>query len=454
MTNNTELRSSLLMKNIVLSFFVKGWTAVIILLMVPLTLKMLGVYINGVWLTISSVLIWIDVMDLGLGNGMRNAVASYLGTNQIQKVREAVSSTFIMLTVIVISLLLIIYIAIWYLDVYSIFGVDKLKIENLETVLIVAFTLISGSFILKVTGNFYMGLQHPAINNLIICLGQTFVLLLTSFAWLVGSHSLIIVAAISTGAPLCVWLISMIYTFRYRYPQLSPSVKYFNFQLAKDLFSKGIQFFVIQICGVILFMSTNIIISNAFSPAEVTPYQVAYRYFSFVMVVFYTICMPFWNATTDAYARNDFKWIRRTGRKLDFLMSGCFLLLVVMVLLSNYVYKIWVGEEVVIPIHLSVCMALYIFILTLSQRYSFILNGINVLRIQLLFTVPATIAFLPLAWYACNTFSSVTSLVLTMCIVNTPGLIANAWKYYQIINTYSNIENNERLQDSHPHGNI
>ena len=112
MTNNTELRSSLLMKNIVLSFFVKGWTAVIILLMVPLTLKMLGVYNNGVWLTISSVLIWLDVMDLGLGNGMRNAVASYLGTNQIQKVREAVSSTFIMLTVIVISLLLIIYIAI------------------------------------------------------------------------------------------------------------------------------------------------------------------------------------------------------------------------------------------------------------------------------------------------------------------------------------------------------
>ena len=60
MVRNISQRSLLIVKNIIASFFVKGWSAVIVLLMVPLTLKMLGAYSNGVWLTISGILIWID----------------------------------------------------------------------------------------------------------------------------------------------------------------------------------------------------------------------------------------------------------------------------------------------------------------------------------------------------------------------------------------------------------
>ena len=49
-----NLRSSLLLKNVLASFFVKGWAAVVALLLVPLTLNCLGVYQNGVWLLVSS----------------------------------------------------------------------------------------------------------------------------------------------------------------------------------------------------------------------------------------------------------------------------------------------------------------------------------------------------------------------------------------------------------------
>lgn len=435
MNINTDHRSNLLIKNVIVSFLVKGWSALVVLLMVPLTLKMLGIYNNGVWLTISSVIVWIDLMDFGLGNGLRNTVAVYLAIGNTKKVREAVSSTFLMLTGIALPLLLILYVAIWQLDIYDFFGVDRLRIGDFAKILTTAVTLISGTFILKATGNFYMGMQLPAINNLIICIGQTAVLLLTFIAYLLSSHSLLVVALISTGAPLGVWFISMVYTFGVKYPEYRPSMSYFNTSLAKDLFSKGVQFFVIQICGVILFMSTNIIISKMFSPSEVTPYQVAYRYFTLVIVAFTTMCMPFWNATTDAYARNDIQWIRQAGRKLNLLLCGCCLALVLMVLLSNNVYQIWVGNEIVIPIDLSASIALYVFIQILSLRYSYILNGLNILRIQLLFIIPATIVFFPLVWYTCNTLGTITSLVWVMCIINTPGLIANAWKYYRLINT-------------------
>ena len=52
--HSNSSRTGLIKKNILASFFVKGWLIVVQLLMVPLTLHCLGVYENGIWLTISS----------------------------------------------------------------------------------------------------------------------------------------------------------------------------------------------------------------------------------------------------------------------------------------------------------------------------------------------------------------------------------------------------------------
>ena len=47
-------RFHLLYKNVVASFFIKGYAALIALMLVPLTIDCLGTLKNGVWLTISS----------------------------------------------------------------------------------------------------------------------------------------------------------------------------------------------------------------------------------------------------------------------------------------------------------------------------------------------------------------------------------------------------------------
>ena len=62
--NIGDQRSALLVKNVLASFVVKGWASLVVLLMIPITLKCLGNYQNGVWLTISSMLVWIDQFDV------------------------------------------------------------------------------------------------------------------------------------------------------------------------------------------------------------------------------------------------------------------------------------------------------------------------------------------------------------------------------------------------------
>lgn len=419
-------------KNIIVSFFVKGWSAIVVLLMVPLTLKMLGAYSNGVWLTISGILIWIDFMDIGLGNGLRNTLAKYVAIGDNEKARMAVSSTFFILTIIIIPLLLLCCALIHLLDIYNLLGISRNLVPNLSSILTIAVVMTSITFILKAIGNLYMGLQLPAISNLIMCLGQTLSLVITLTAYYIGCRSLTYVVFINTLSPLIIWTAFYPYTFFYRYPQFRPSFRYINKQISYILCSQGIKFFVLQIFSVVLFASVNIIISKLFSPSEVTPYQIVYRYFSLILVIFNIISIPFWNATTDAYYRDDMIWIKNSSRKLDAVVVTSFFVLLVMVLLSGFIYSIWIGYEVTIPIELSIAMAAYIFVLIVSLRYSYILNGVNALRIQLVFTIFATVVFVPLSWYAGNTFRNVSSIVWVMCIINIPGMLANAWKYYQI----------------------
>ena len=428
-----DSRSSLLTKNVMASFLIKGWSAAIVYLMVPLTLKMLGEYNNGVWLTISGILVWIDMLDIGLGNGLRNAVSQYIAEGKTQKVREAISSTFFMLALIVLPIIAIIAGIVMWGDIYSWLGFSNTIVPNLRPILIVAATLVCMAFIFKTIGNVYMGLQLPAVNNLLLCLGQTLALIGTFMAYTMGSHSLFVVVLLNTLLPLSVWILSFPYTFWHRYPQYRPTLSSANLAVAKALCSTGVQFFVIQICSVVLFASTNIIISRMFSPTEVTPYQVAYRYFSIMLVFFTIVCMPFWNATTDAYTRGDMPWIHRASRRLNIMLLGIAIGMAIMVAVSPTVYHLWVGDDVNVPMSLSAAMACYLLILIVSMRYSYFLNGIGILLIQLIFTVIATIAFLPLAIWACDEWHNVTTLVWVMCLVNTPGLIANIWKFNKVV---------------------
>ena len=235
-------RSSLLQKNIFASFLIKGWSALIVLLLVPATLNCLGEYKNGIWLTISSLLLWIDNMDIGLGNGLRNKIAEYMAHGEHERTRSLISSTFAMLTCIIIPVLLILLLLIAISDPYMVFNADPSKVDLLDQVLMVTVTLVCTSFIFKLIGNFYMGMQLPAVSNLLIALGQTFALIGTYLVLYSESHSMMLIALVNTAAPLLVYMLAYPYTFFYKYPHLRPSFKLINFKEARAVINMGVMY--------------------------------------------------------------------------------------------------------------------------------------------------------------------------------------------------------------------
>ena len=153
-----------------------------------------------------------------------------------------------------------------------------------------------------------------------------------------------------------------------------------------------------------------------------------------MLVAFTVICMPFWNATTDAYQRNDMDWIRNATRKLRLMIIGIMICLIIMVVLSDTIYAIWIDRQTIIDIKMSIVMAVYIFILIYSMRYSYFINGIGKLRLQLIFTTAAAVLFIPLAYLATQLSHDIIWFMLVMCLVNIPGLIVNRIQFYKLIN--------------------
>lgn len=432
-----DARSSLLKKNIYFSFLIKGWSGVVQLLIVPITLLCLGNYENGIWMTISSILIWMDSLDIGLGNGLRNKLAAQLASDEKEKARESVSSTFFMLIFIMVPTSLLLMSAIRIFDFYNILNVDNNMVANLNEALIVAILFVSTTFIFKFTGNVYLGMQLPAINNALVVGGQTLSLVGVYILHLLDIHSLTAVAFVYTASPTIVYLTAYTITFNVRYKWLRPSFSYFNKNAVKSLFNTGVKFFILQISGIILFASSNVIISRLFTPEMVTPYQVAYRYFSIVVMLFSIVAVPYWSATTDAFTRKDFEWIKKSRRNMNKIIYAIIVILTCMILCSGFAYKIWVGSKVHIPLELSIGMALYVFTIIYSLSYSYFLNGMGALKLQLYFTVLAAVLYIPTAVLISDRLG-ITGIIFALCFVNIPGAIINKIQFTKILSNTDN----------------
>jgi O-antigen/teichoic acid export membrane protein len=184
-------------------------------------------------------------------------------------------------------------------------------------------------------------------------------------------------------------------------------------------------------------MTAKLLISNFFTPEMVTPYQIAYRYISLVLVAFSVVCMPFWNATTDAYERGDIDWIRKANHRMSVFTMIVAVGLLLMTLVSPWVYDVWIGDSCEVPLSMTTMMAVYVFLLVVSLRYSYFLNGIGALRMQLNMTVMA-IVFIPLAWAVSSYTHDIVWFMAVMCFCNVPGIVVNAIQFNKILSGKAN----------------
>lgn len=427
-----DQRSINVRKNIIASFFIKILSIVVSLFLVPITLGYLNPYEYGIWLTMSSILIWVNYFDIGLGNGLRNKLAEALASGDVKKGRIYVSTTLCLLFILMLCIYILYFIAHYWINWKYILNISGDQITtDLNSLILLVFAFFCLSFTLKFIGNVYMAKQLPLANDILIFLGNFLSLLVIYILTQTTKGNITNVAMAFSIVPVLVYIVAYPITFNIKYKELAPSLLYINFRYAKDLFFLGGQFFIIQIACLIIFSTSNFFIAQLCSLEDVTLYNIAFKYFSVVTMGFTIIITPFWSAATEAYVKNDYMWIKKSINKMLKVWGGFTIITFFMLIISNWVYYYWVRMEV--PFMLSALIALYVIINNWNNLFSFFINGIGKIKLQLYCSILSGGIFILLAIFL-GKWIGVNGICLSMSLTLLVSSIALPIQYRYIIN--------------------
>src|ERR1035438_3879219 len=158
-------RSNLAKKQILYSFFLKAISVVIGLLFVPLLLHYLDAERYGLWLTLTSIVGWFTFFDAGLGNGLRNRLTEALAQGEQQLAKEYVSTTYAIISIIFIVVLIVFYCVNPFLHWNEILNTSRVPAKELSLLALIVFTFFLLRFIFQLIGIILMADQRPALTN-------------------------------------------------------------------------------------------------------------------------------------------------------------------------------------------------------------------------------------------------------------------------------------------------
>ena len=405
-------------KNIVGSFLMKGVGMIVNLALIPLGIAFLDKERFGVWIIINSLLVWLTFFDLGLGNGMRNKLVEAFSKRRIKYARSIISTGYVSLLATVSTIFVVFCIANHWIKWSIVFNVSPSLNEELSVVIFWSISLFLLQIFFKNIGFILLSMQMSAVNNSLVVFSNVLSLItILIYRALHLPGSLLIYAIIVCGAPVITYLVVSAVFFLGRFKYLMPNPKFYKRELLKDIGGLGMKFFIIQIAALLLYQSNNIFITQFFGPNEVTNYNVSYRYFNIVLMMFSILLSPFWSAYTKAYSEKNFEWIKSIITKMQKLWLVAIASILVMIVVANYVYKLWVGNQVNVSLSMNIANGLYVIIYVWNSIYLYFINGIGKIKLQYYLTIAVLIIYVPFTILLLHLQHAPSIIVFSNCII-------------------------------------
>jgi O-antigen/teichoic acid export membrane protein len=224
---------------------------VTLLVSVPLTVRYLGSERYGMWTTIGSLIAILSFADLGIGNGLLNAIAESHGRDDRDAARRYVSSAFFMLAGLALllgSLFALIYRQVSWRTIFNVSTSEAIAEAGPATAVFVGCFLVS--IPLGIVQRIQRGYQEGFIDSSWIAAGKLIglggVLLVI---WLKGGLPWLVLAL--AGGPALALLLNSIVLFGVRRPWLYPRWRYVRSHYARRILHLGSLFFVLSVASAV-----------------------------------------------------------------------------------------------------------------------------------------------------------------------------------------------------------
>ena len=293
------------------SYIAKGLTILTGFVSVPLTVHYLGAERYGVWLTISSLLLWIALTDFGLaGNSLVNVLSEAVGNDDRGSARHYAASAFWALFAIALVIGVAFTAAFRFIPWRAVFRVsDATSTQELEVTCALVLTLFVLNLPLSLLRSVYNAHQDGYLANLwgIAYSGVSLLALVVVTRFHGGLPDLVV--AIS-GAPVFVLFANAYHAFVRRYPWLAPAPSAVRWTCVRRLLKLGSKYMIMQLAALGIYQSQAMIITQMLGPSKVVVFVVAYKVLTLPMELAYMGTAPFVSAFGEAKARRDWNWIR------------------------------------------------------------------------------------------------------------------------------------------------
>lgn len=411
--NSTEERTRTAMINIGGSLFSKLLSIVTNLLLIPLSIKVLDSDQYGLWLTISSIIMWISYFDIGITHGFRNRYAEANAKGDVIYCKKLISTTYALLSLIFISIGVLGVIGIPLIPWSRLLNIafDDSLMSCLLRCVIIFFCI---KFILNILCALLNADQKYYISSLIETSGNIVILIILFILYRFNVNcSIIEYAYVYCLVPCVLFTAASVVAFNTKYKNVAPSFGCIDFSLSKSIVGIGVKIFIIQITNVLLFQLANIAIMRYNGAATVTQYNVISKYFSIANMLFAIIVTPFWSAFTKAKTEGDVDWLRISYKKLSETWFVLLLAVAIQLCIAPIAISLWVPDIPKVEYGISAIVAVYVVLLSRTTLYCNLLNGLNEVNTQMWTNIILSLICTPLLFW----LSSLCGIIGTLCIM-------------------------------------
>ena len=423
--NHTDTRSENVKRNIIASLLLKGISIAVSFILIPLTLGYVSSETYGIWLTLSSMALWLGFLDAGFSHGLKNKLAEAIALNKWWKARKYVSTAYAVMIAIFIPVCLACLCFVQFINWSNLLNVDTCYNDDIKTsISIIAFFFCLQMIFGTITA-VLAAMQRVAFSQSFYVIANCIIFVVIIILKANVSPSLEILSFALSSIPVLVIAIASIILYQTQLKRLSPSVKFIDFKYVKHIFNLGYKFFILQMQFLVMNQMTNFLISHVANPESVTSFNIAYKYIGIISMFFIIVTDPLWPAFTNAYTKKDFAWMNNVYLKMSKLRNLLEFSILLLVAISPLVYHLWIGDKASIPFEITIAVAVYYMTQLWTLLNITLINGIGAIKLQTYFAIAVSIIHIPLSLFlgsnlhAIGVLASLILLNLTYAIFSS-----------------------------------
>ena len=404
-----------------MSGFYKGISGLSLFVSIPLLISYLGETNYGLWVLVFTLFQWIFSMDFGLASVLKTKIPVLLHEKKTDLLISYIKSTYVITSIIAFFLFSFFYVVSKLINLKQLLLIPEHSENFVSNLFILNIFFFCLNFIFNVHKSLFVAFlrgkyaeQSIAVNQLMF-LFFTFLLLLF-FPNLSVADKLIFVSLVNGIGGMIVNIIYTIYFFTSEKISFKSNEKTPK-SFIKEILSLGVKYMFIQIGLLVIFTSDNYILSSAFGPKEVVPYEIVNKLFQFPSMLLFAALSPLWSIFATAYIAEDRSKLLTVFKQFNRFFLLIFISIALLYLLSPIIIIYWIKEPLDIPSGLLLITAIATLLRVFTSFYSFFLYGVGKLNNYILLLFFSILVKVPLSYWFISLGYGINSVIIATVII-------------------------------------